>query len=166
MNILHKGKSSFGIKKILPFITVLFLIIIMVLPYQYKIIANTMPFLTLIGIYYWSFFKPNLLPIGAVFVLGLLQDTLLGSPFGLMSLLLIVAQQFIFFQSRHFLEKNFIFNFFIYIMLVIGFGFLSWGITSLYFGVFLDYWEVIIQILLTIALYPIIKLTLSLNNKS
>ena len=156
MNILHKGKSSFGIKKILPFITVLFLIIIMVLPYQYKIIANTMPFLTLIGIYYWSFFKPNLLPIGAVFVLGL----------GLMSLLLIVAQQFIFFQSRHFLEKNFIFNFFIYIMLVIGFGFLSWGITSLYFGVFLDYWEVIIQILLTIALYPIIKLTLSLNNKS
>ena len=83
-----------------------------------------------------------------------------------MSLLLIVAQQFIFFQSRHFLEKNFIFNFFIYIMLVIGFGFLSWGITSLYFGVFLDYWEVIIQILLTIALYPIIKLTLSLNNKS
>ena len=42
MNIFHKGKSSFGIKKILPFITVLFLIIIMVLPYQYKIIANTM----------------------------------------------------------------------------------------------------------------------------
>lgn len=165
MNISHNQENSFGIKSTIPFFTVLFLIIIMVLPYKFTVIGDIMPFLTLIGVYYWSVFKPELLPVSVVFVLGLFQDVLLGSPLGLMSLLLVVVQQFIFFQGRQFLERDFLFNWFVFVMLVIGFGFLSWGITSLYFRVFLDYWGVIGQILLTIAFYPIITWILGLAKK-
>ena len=165
MNISHNKENSFGIKSTIPFFTVLFLIIIMVLPYKFTVIGDIMPFLTLIGVYYWSVFKPELLPVSVVFVLGLFQDILLGSPLGLMSLLLVVVQQFIFFQGRQFLERDFLFNWFVFVMLVIGFGFLSWGITSLYFRVFLDYWGVIGQILLTIAFYPIITWILGLAKK-
>lgn len=165
MNISHNQENSFGIKSTIPFFTVLFLIIIMVLPYKFTVIGDIMPFLTLIGVYYWSVFKPELLPVSVVFVLGLFQDILLGSPLGLMSLLLVVVQQFIFFQGRQFLERDFLFNWFVFVMLVIGFGFLSWGITSLYFRVFLDYWGVIGQILLTIAFYPIITWILGLAKK-
>ena len=165
MNISQNKESSFGIKSVIPFFTILFLIIIMVLPYKFTVIGDIMPFLTLIGVYYWSVFKPELLPVGVVFVLGLLQDVLLGSPLGLMSLLLVVVQQFIFFQGRQFLERDFLFNWFVFVMLVIGFGFLSWAITSLYFRVFLDYWGVIGQIFLTIAFYPIITWILGLARK-
>lgn len=156
VNISQNTETSVGIKMVIPFLSVLFLIIIMVLPYNMPLIGDIMPFLTLIGVYYWSVFKPELLPVGVVFVLGLLQDILLGSPLGLSSLLLVVVQQFIFFQGRQFLERDFLFNWFVFVMLVIGFGFLSWAITSLYFKVFLDYLGVIGQILLTIAFYPII----------
>ncbi len=156
VNISQNTETSIGVKAIIPFLTILFLIIVMVLPYNMPLIGDIMPFLTLIGVYYWSVFKPELLPVSVVFVLGLLQDILLGSPLGLMSLLLVVVQQFIFFQGRQFLERDFVFNWFVFVMLVIGFGFLSWGITSLYFKVFLDYLSVIGQILLTIAFYPII----------
>lgn len=156
MNISQNTETSFGVSSILPFLTILFLIIIMVLPYNIPLIGDIMPFLTMIGVYYWSVFKPELLPTSAVFILGLLQDVLLGSPLGLMPLLLIIVQQFIFFQGRQFLERDFIFNWFVFVMLVIGFGFLSWGIASLYFKVLLDYFGVLGQILLTIAFYPVV----------
>lgn len=124
-----------------------------------------MPFLTLIGVYYWSVFKPEFLPIWVVFILGVLQDILMGSPLGLMPLLLIVVQQFIFFQGRQFLERDFIFNWFVFVMLVIGFGIMSWGISSLYFRTLLDYWDVLGQILMTIAFYPVITWLLGLTRK-
>ncbi len=165
MNSSLQEDNLFSIKFIIPFLTILFLIIMMVLPYQFKIIDNSMPFLSLIGVYYWSVFKKDLLPISAIFVLGIIQDIILGSPLGLTSLLLIIAQQFIFFQGRNFLERGFLFNFFIFILMIISFGFLSWGISSLYVSAFLGYWEVILQILLTIAFYPIIILILNLATK-
>lgn len=166
VNISQNKESSFGIKSVLPFISILFLIIIMVLPYNMPLIGDIMPFLTLIGVYYWSVFKPELVPVSVVFVLGLLQDILLGSPFGLMSLLLVIVQQFIFSQGRQFLERDFLFNWFVFVMIVIGFGALSWAITSLYFRVFLDFVDVLGQILLTIAFYPLITWVLGLIRKT
>jgi len=165
VNIFQSKEQSFGLKAIIPFFTILFLIIIMVLPYNIPLIGDIMPFLTLIGVYYWSVFKPELLPVSVVFILGLLQDILLGSPLGFMSLLLVVVQQLIFFQGRQFLERDFLFNWFVFVMLVIGFGTLSWAIASLYFRVFLDYWSIIGQILLTIAFYPVITWMLGLTKK-
>ncbi|MBT5074339.1 MAG: rod shape-determining protein MreD, partial [Kordiimonadaceae bacterium] len=118
VNISQSKENSYGFKAVIPFLTILFLIIIMVLPYKIPLISDIMPFLTLIGVYYWSVFKPELLPIGVVFILGLLQDVLLGSPLGLMPLLLIVVQQFIYMQGRQFLERDFLFNWFVFVMIV------------------------------------------------
>ncbi len=164
--LAQNQEATFGIKSVLPFFTILFLIIIMVLPYNIPLIGDIMPFLTLIGVYYWSVFKPELVPVSAIFVLGLLQDILLGSPLGLMSLLLVIVQQFIFFQGRQFLERDFLFNWFVFVMIVVGFGALSWGITSLYIREYLDFVDVIGQILLTIAFYPVITWILGLIKKA
>ena len=166
MNISQSNEKSFGLKSVIPFMTVLFLIIIMILPYNMPLLGDIMPYLTLIGVYYWSVFKPELMPVSVVFVIGILQDILLGSPLGLTSLLLVVVQQFIFFQGRRFLERDFLFNWFVFVMIVIGFGTLSWIIVSLYFRVFLDYIGVIGQILLTIAFYPLITWFLGIAKKT
>ncbi|MBT5765748.1 MAG: rod shape-determining protein MreD [Emcibacteraceae bacterium] len=165
MNISPNKEASIGFNAVIPFLTILMLIFLMVLPYNIPLISDIMPFLTLIGVYYWSVFKPEYLPIWVVFILGGLQDILMGSPLGLMPLLLIVVQQFIFFQGRQFLERDFIFNWFVFVMLVIGFGIMSWGISSLYFRALLDYWDVLGQILMTIAFYPVITWLLGLTRK-
>ena len=165
MNISPNKEASVGINAVIPFLTILMLIFLMVLPYNLPLISDIMPFLTLIGVYYWSVFKPEFLPIWVVFILGVLQDILMGSPLGLMPLLLIVVQQFIFFQGRQFLERDFIFNWFVFVMLVIGFGIMSWGISSVYFRALLDYWDVLGQILMTIAFYPVITWLLVLTRK-
>ena len=165
MSISQSNEKSFGLKSVIPFFTVVFLIILMVLPYNMPLISDIMPYLTLIGVYYWSVFKPEYMPVSVVFAIGILQDILLGSPLGLTSLLLVVVQQFIFFQGRRFLERDFLFNWFVFVMIVIGFGTLTWIIVSLYFRVFLDYIGIIGQILLTIAFYPLITWFLGITKK-
>ncbi|HPF45523.1 MAG: rod shape-determining protein MreD [Alphaproteobacteria bacterium] len=165
MSISQSNEKSFGLKSVIPFFTVVFLIILMVLPYNMPLISDIMPYLTLIGVYYWSVFKPEYMPVSVVFAIGILQDILLGSPLGLTSLLLVVVQQFIFFQGRRFLERDFLFNWFVFVMIVIGFGTLTWIIVSLYFRVFLDYIGIIGQILLTIAFYPLITWLLGNTKK-
>jgi rod shape-determining protein MreD len=165
MKINQAKESKIGIEGIVPSLTILFFMIIMVLPYKIPIIGEVMPFLTMMGVYYWSVFKPEMLPISVVFILGIIQDVLLGSPFGLMPLLLIIIQQFIYIQGRQFLERDFIFNWFVFVMVVFGFGILSWGITSLYFRTALDFLSILAQISLTIALYPVITWLLGIVRK-
>jgi rod shape-determining protein MreD len=165
MAISKSKESTIGVSSIIPFLTILFLIIIMMLPYKISVIGDIMPFLTLIGVYYWSVFRARRLPIWTVFILGMLQDILLGSPIGMMSLLLIVVQQIIFIQGRQFLERDFIFNWVVFVMLAFGFGVASWGIASLYIREILDFWNVLGQVLMTIAFYPVITLLLGLTRK-
>ncbi|MBT5186175.1 MAG: rod shape-determining protein MreD [Kordiimonadaceae bacterium] len=166
MNISSQQEKSLGFKAVLPFLTLVVLIVLMVLPYNISILSDTMPYLTLIGVYYWCVFKPDLLPVAAVFVLGLIQDVLLGSPFGLMPLMLIGVHQFVYMQGRQFLERDFIFNWVIFIMLVVGYGVVYWAITSLYYRELLDYLSIIGQILVTIAFYPIITGILGLVRRA
>lgn len=156
MNIASPSEKSIGFKGIIPFITVFLLILFMVLPYKLGIFSDIMPFLTLIGVYYWSVFRPELLPTWCVFLIGLIQDILMGSPFGMMPLLLVITQQVIFYQGRRFLERDFIFNWLVFVMLVAGFAAASWGIASLYFRTLMEYWGLIGQALMTVAFYPII----------
>ena len=77
----------------------------------------------------------------------------------------LYIQQFIYIQGRQFLERDFIFNWFVFVMVVFGFGILSWGITSLYLRTILDFWSILAQISLTIALYPVITWLLGIVRK-
>lgn len=165
MAISKSKEKTFGPSSFIPFMTVLLLIIIMILPYNIAMIGDIMPYLTLTGVYYWSVFRARRLPIWTVFILGILQDILLGSPLGMMSLLLIVVQQVIFIQGRHFLERDFVFNWFVFVMLTFGFGIASWAIASLYISEILDYLSVLGQVLMTIAFYPVITWLLGLTRK-
>lgn len=166
MKISQTTEKTFGINIIFPSLSILLLMIIMVLPYKIQLISDIMPFLTLIGIYYWSVFKPGMMPVAVVFILGVMQDILLGSPIGLMPFLFIIVQQFVFFQGRQFLERDFIFNWVVFVMLVMGYGFLYWAITSLYYKTMLSYIDISGQVFLTIAFYPIITGLLGLIRKA
>jgi rod shape-determining protein MreD len=58
-------------------------------------------------VFYWSVYRPDLLPALVVFALGLIQDILLGSPMGLMALTLLAMHGVILTQRQAFLGKPF-----------------------------------------------------------
>ncbi|WP_417319468.1 rod shape-determining protein MreD [Emcibacter sp.] len=155
MALLEK-KNEIGFRGLMPFLLSLLLAIITVLPYKIPYFGNLMPFLTLIAVYYWTVVRPELLPVSAVFIIGLLQDILGGGPLGMMALLLLLVRQFVLLQGRNFLERDFLFNWLIFVIISLVFGFSSWAVASIYYKTVLNYWHAVGQSLLTIAMFPVI----------
>jgi rod shape-determining protein MreD len=50
------------------------------------------PMVALLPVYYWSVYRPDLMPIGAAFLIGLFVDLLIAAPMGLSAALLAVVQ--------------------------------------------------------------------------
>ncbi len=66
------------------------LIFLSVLPYGFPKSALDASILALISVYYWSVFRPDLMPASAAFLLGLLVDILSAGPPGLYALVFVM----------------------------------------------------------------------------
>jgi len=158
-NRLERG-SERSFRALLPLLTTLGLILLMQLQYRMSFLDNLFPFLSLIAVYYWCIFAPRLMPVSGVFFLGLLQDILSGGPIGMMALLLLLVRVFVISQGRRFLEREFLFNWLVFIIISPVFGLATWAIASLYLKESQNILNVSGQSLLTIALFPLVTFTL------
>ena len=128
----------------------------MQLPYRISFLDNLLPFLPLAAVYYWCIFKPNLVPVSAIFMLGLLQDILSGGPLGMTALLLVLVRLFVIRQGRRFLEREFLFNWLVFFIVALVFGLATWAISSIYIRETQYIWNAVGQSMLTIAVFPAI----------
>jgi len=147
-------KSERGFRAALPFISTLLLILLMQLPYRLSFLDDLLPFLPLAAVYYWCIFKPNLMPVWAVFLLGLLEDILSGGPLGMMALLLLLVRIFVLQQGRRFLEREFLFSWLVFLVVALIFGLATWAISSVYIRETQNFWNVLGQSMLTVAIFP------------
>ena len=92
-----------------PLLTVLFLVLIIAMPFQIIGYSMTAPFLSLAAVGYWSIFSPTLLPFYGLFFLGLLQD-ILSNPdtLGLNAGLFLLVRMFLELEKRFFINQGFI----------------------------------------------------------
>ena len=65
-----------------PMAITLLLVMVSVLPMHIPFFGTVSPVLSLMAVYYWSIFRPDLMPSFAVFGAGLFQDILSGTPLG------------------------------------------------------------------------------------
>ena len=149
-------KTERGLTWILPFLSSLALVLITQLQYKIAFLENAFPFLPLIAVYYWCVFKPRLMPVPAAFALGLFQDIISGGPLGLMALLLVLVRIVVVQQSRRFLEREFLFNWVIFIIVSCVFGLLIWAISSIYLKETQNIWVTFGQSAVTIAIFPVV----------
>jgi rod shape-determining protein MreD len=91
----------------MPAATTMFLTLFNVVPLGLPGISDVTPLVTMMAVFYWSVYRPDLLPAVVVFALGLVQDMLLGSPMGLMALTLLAMHGVILSQRQAFLGKPF-----------------------------------------------------------
>lgn len=66
------------------------------------------PHLTLMSVFYWTIYRPDLMPPLAIFAIGLIQDLLTGGHLGLTPLLLLGVYAVVLTQRRAFVGKPFI----------------------------------------------------------
>ena len=71
MNTALWQKLDQAARNITPFLLTLVLVFISVLPTRIPIYAEVAPVLALVAVYHWAIYRPNLMPLWCVFLLGL-----------------------------------------------------------------------------------------------
>ena len=156
MSIAFWQKLDQTARSITPFGLSLLLVILSVVPTYIPGYAQIAPILALVSIYHWAIYRPNLLPLFAVFILGLLQDLLTGTPPGLYILVFLTVYGVVLSQRRFFAGKSFTVYWFGFAVVSLVASVESWVVGSAWNFALLDFNAVTFQYLLSLGIFPII----------
>jgi rod shape-determining protein MreD len=95
-------------RRLLPGLSTLLLGIIAALPVGIPQWGALAPPLMLIGVFYWSLVRPDLMPPSAAFALGLFGDLLTGAPLGSGALVMVLTQWTMRSQQRFLVNRPFL----------------------------------------------------------
>lgn len=125
-----------------------------VLPIEAPRLGEITPMLTVMAVFYWSIYRPELMPSWLAFVIGLLQDLISGGPVGLTALILVLVATYVGSQRRVFLSRSFMVGWGGFALIALAVAAASWAIASLYLGAVLRPAPMLLQALATTLLYP------------
>ncbi|MDX1711353.1 MAG: rod shape-determining protein MreD [Rhodovibrionaceae bacterium] len=134
----------------------LILLLLSMLPLGVPGFAPVMPALAVIAVYYWAVHRPDLLPIWAVFGIGLFSDLLRGEGLGVGVLLVLLVYGIVVSQRRFFVSRSFLVIWFGFTLVALASSSLMWALHSLLASQFLDPRPAIFQYLTTVAAYPLL----------
>lgn len=125
-----------------------------VLPIEGPALGEITPMLTVMAVFYWSIYRPELLPPWIAFAIGLIQDLVSGGPVGLNALILVLVAAYVAGQRRVFLARSFIVGWGGFTLTALAIAACSWILASIYFGSVLRPAPLLMQALATVLLYP------------
>ncbi|SLN72369.1 rod shape-determining protein MreD [Oceanibacterium hippocampi] len=118
-------------------------------------LAEVAPQVAMMSVFYWTVHRPYLMAAPVVFVLGLVEDILLGTPLGLNALALLVISGIAESQRAVFVGQAFIVNW-VGFTIICGFAvLLTWLMVCLYYLTLIDPTVSLIQLAITILLFPL-----------
>jgi rod shape-determining protein MreD len=145
------------IGKITPlFVTLIFLLCSIALPFIMPIIADIPPLLVLIAVYYWSVHRPDLMPLPIALLLGLLTDTLLRLPFGVSALSYICSAQLVQSQRPIFVDQSYLTLWLGFVVVLALSQTIHWALFSLLTKHIMPIMPLLLQGLLTLAIFPLL----------
>lgn len=143
------------VRHLLPFGLTLILVLLNAMPSRLPGYAAIAPMLPLIGIYYWSIHRPDLMSAILAFVVGVVTDILSGVPLGVTAFLFLLVHGLTSSQRKFFLGKPFMLAWWGFAFVAGVVAGLQWALVSLIFNRMLDPHAVVFEWLLTVFCYPL-----------
>ncbi len=124
-------RATLAARMIVPYVlmAVLFLLTLASAPEPFSLLFKA-PYILMV-IYYWSLFRPTLLPYWLVLIAGLFFDLIAGFPLGVHGLLFMVCRFFVTSQRRFLLGQNFMIIWLGYCVVTVAYMCLQWLVLSL-----------------------------------
>ena len=142
-------------RHMMPAVTTMFLALLNVVPLGIPALSDVMPVVMMMAVFYWSVYRPDLMPPVVVFFLGLSQDILVGNPTGLMALTLLAVHGVTQTQRQAFLGKPFFVAWLGFAVISAGGFLLMWLITCILAAELLLTPAVVFQFALTTVSFPL-----------
>ncbi len=153
---LPRDVGSGLVARFVPFLMTLLFAVMSVVPLNLPGFAVVTPAFALMAVFHWTVYRPDLMPLSAVFAIGLLLDLLDGTPYvGLSALVLLIVRTAVLSQRRFFVNRTFPVLWLGFLAVTAGsFAFL-WVSVSLLHAGFLGLRPFVFQAVLTVACYPV-----------
>ncbi|HVB16552.1 MAG TPA: rod shape-determining protein MreD [Stellaceae bacterium] len=155
-----------GVARMLPLATTLLAAFIAILPVQAPGYAALTPAFTLMAVYHWTIYRPDLLPPVGLFAVGLGQDLLAGTPVGVSALVLLVARAVVLRHRRYFINRTFAFVWTGFALLGAAAALGTWGLHCLMQLNLFDLRTPVFRTVLTIAIFPLASLALGRTQRA
>lgn len=140
----------------IPLLTaVVLLVLAVVLPHVIGL-TRIGPNLTLVAVYYWAIYRPDLLGYGSAFGIGVAQDLLAGTPPGVGALVFLLTHAAVVGQHRFFNARPFVVTWWAFGLVAAGAFIINWLGVSLVQGVLVDGKAAFYGYLMTVAVYPVV----------
>lgn len=142
--------------RITPFATTLLFVLVSVVPLQIPGFAAVTPSFALMAVFHWTCYRPDFMPLSAVFTLGVLFDLLNGTPYlGTSALLLLLVRTAVLSQRRRFVNRDFPVLWLGFLVVAAANFALAWALVSLLHGGIAGLRPFLFQAVLTVACYPV-----------
>lgn len=153
-------------RNVMPVSFTVLLVLVAILPLPIPYFSVMAPALPLMAVYYWSVYRPDLMPHVAVFLIGLLVDIFAGTPIGVNALVLLVVQDVVVAQRRYLVGKSFWMLWLGFIMVAPGALALTWLLISAMAGSLVAPLAMLFQLLVTVGVFPWFAWLLLLSQSS
>jgi rod shape-determining protein MreD len=114
------------------------------------------PWLALMCVFYWSLYRPDLMPAVAVFAIGIFEDALTGMTIGISAAVFVLVHATVNAQRRFFLNKPFAIVWLGFALIAFGAFAAAWLLNCIFFGMLIDVPAVLARAVVTIGCFPVI----------
>ena len=150
-----------GARRMVPFLVSVGLVVLTVVPTRLPGFAQIAPPWPMIGIFYWSIYRPDLLPVWTAFLIGLLADIVAGTPVGVNALLYLLVRGAVLTQRRFFLTNSFPMTWSAFAIIAAGAMGLHWLLFAVLNGDAVDPQILLWQYVMLMGLFPIVTILLA-----
>lgn len=141
-------------RRLIPVVMTLLLLLLGAVPLGVPYLGSVTPAYTLMAVFYWAVYRPDLLPLGMVFVIGVLEDALSGLPLGVGALALLFVYGTALGQRRTFLKRPFYIAWIGFAILAAMAALLVWLLIAVLNGSMIGIQPAMFQYAITVALFP------------
>ncbi len=145
-----------------PVLITLFLVVLAQIPLHIPGFSEVAPILPLMAVYHWTLYRPDLLPVVAVFFTGLLHDALSGMPFGLSAAVFVLVHLAVLSQQTFFQGRSFLIVWLGFALVAAGAVVLTWLLNALFFAAIAPVQAVFVQYAVTVGVFPLLAWLMSM----
>lgn len=143
------------LRSLLPLLTGIVAVMLDAQPLPVTGFESVASFSTLCVVYFWSLYRPDLFTIPVTFATGMIYDALTGLPLGVTPIMLLLVRNLLVTQQRFFLARSFPVIWACFLLLAPVALMFRWLLVSLWWGTLFPVPPVMVELLLTLALYPL-----------
>ena len=160
MNAAVQQRLDRWLRQAAPLVSVLVIAFLGLIDLPFPNYTTIAPAYTLIAVYCWTVWRPDLVPYLGVFAIGVFEDALRGTPLGATAILLLFTQAFVRSQRRFLFGRTFDAFWFGFAIVCVAAGIVEWIIMSAAHATPIAATAAIFRYLLTIAVFPVLSVVL------